>query len=95
MASSISWVMDLRFVGIGTALEVERDDGDFVDGRVVGSGEIVLNEQLVVPQRGLGDGKVTLAGGNRRLVLHDLHRRNVLQLQLFLVVGQGLIGVFQ
>ncbi len=54
-----------------------------------------LNEQLVVPQRGLGDGKVTLAGCNRRLVLHDLHRRNVLQLQLFLVVGQGLIGVFQ
>ncbi len=41
MASSISWVMDLRFVGIGTALEIERDDGDFVDGRVVGSGEIV------------------------------------------------------
>ena len=55
----------------------------------------VLNEQLVVPQRGLGDGKVALAGGNRRLVLHDLQRRNVLQLQLFLVVGQGLIGVFQ
>src|ERR1700677_371226 len=85
----------LRFVGIGTALEVERDNGDFVDGRVVGSGEIVLNQQLVVPQRGLGDGKVALAGGNRRLVFHDLQRRNVLQLQLFLVVDQGLIGVFQ
>ena len=84
-----------RFVGIGTALEVERNDGDFVDGWVVGSGEIVLNEQLGVPQRGFGDGKVALAGGDRGLILHDLHRRNVLQLQLFLVVGQGLIGVVQ
>src|ERR1700677_3067749 len=84
-----------RFVGIGTALQVERTDRNFVDRRVVGSGEIVLNQQLVVPQRGLGDGKVTLAGGNRRLVFHDLQRRNILQLQLLLVVGQGLIGVFQ
>ena len=43
----------------------------------------------------LGDGEISFGGGHGGLILHDLHGRDVLQLKLFLIVRESLVGVRQ
>ncbi len=82
-----------RFGGVGIvrAFGIERNDRHFVDGRIVGLGDGVLDEQFVQTQSGARNGEIAFAGGHVRLVLGDLHGWNGVQFKLLLVIGKGLL----
>ena len=75
-ASAIRSSMDFEALGSAAPFEIERNDRHFVDGRIVGLGERVLDQQLVQTESGARNGEVAFAGGHGRLVRHHLHGRN-------------------
>ena len=77
-------------IGVGCALEIEGNDRHFIDQGIVDLGEGILHQQLVQTKSGARNSEVALAGGHGRLVRHDLHGGNGVELELLLVIWRGL-----
>ena len=82
------------FVGIrvGRSLQVERNHRHLVDDRIVNLGECILQQELIEPKAGARHRKITFRCSHGRLIRHDLHRRDGLELELLLIVREILVG---
>ena len=59
---------------------------------IVSLGDGIFHEQLIQPEVGAGNGEVAFGGGHIRLVFHDLHSWNGVELKLLLIVVEGLLA---